>query len=127
MTKTVPLFEGIDTIILRVKNLEKSKLWYKDKLGFKIIWEDIKLKLVVLDTGGKTSLTIWQTDKEITVDKETSAYPIFGVKDANLIKEILTNNEVKVDNIITDDHTKYFRFYDPDGNIFEVCEPLGEN
>lgn len=127
MTKTVPLFEGIDTIIMRVKNLEKSKLWYKDKLGFKIIWEDIKLKLVVLDTGGKTSLTIWQTDKEITVDKETSAYPIFGVKDANLIKEILTNNEVKVDNIITDDHTKYFRFYDPDGNIFEVCEPLGEN
>lgn len=127
MTKTVPLFEGIDTIILRVKNLEKSKLWYKDKLGFKIIWEDIKLKLVVLDTGGKTSLTIWQTDKEITVDKETSAFPIFGVKDANLIKEKLTINEVKVDNIITDDHTKYFRFYDPDGNIFEVCEPLGEN
>jgi len=122
MTKTVPLFEGIDTIIIRVKKIEKSKLWYKDKLGFKIIWEDIKLKLVVLDTGGKTSLTIWQTDKEIIVDKETSAYPIFGVKDANLIKEKLTINEVKVDNIITDDHTKYFRFYDPDGNIFEVCE-----
>ncbi len=122
MTKTVPLFEGIDTIIIRVKKIEKSKLWYKDKLEFKTIWEDIKLKLVVLDTGGKTSLTIWQTDKEIIVDKETSAYPIFGVKDANLIKEKLTINEVKVDNIITDDHTKYFRFYDPDGNIFEVCE-----
>lgn len=122
MTKTVPLFEGIDTIIIRVKKIEKSKLWYKDKLGFKIIWEDIKLKLVVLDTGGKTSLTLWQTEKEILVSKETASYPIFGVKDAALVREQLINNGVIADKIITDDHTKYFTFYDSDGNIMEACE-----
>ncbi|HET53716.1 MAG TPA: hypothetical protein ENN33_00695 [Ignavibacteria bacterium] len=81
------------------------------------------MKLVVLNAGGKTR-TLWQTDKEIVVNKETTSYPIFGVKDVNLIKEKLTVNGVKVDNIIMDDHKKYFTFYDPGGNIFEVCEPL---
>ncbi len=122
MNKSTILFQGIDTIIFRVKDVAKSKLWYKDKLGFKIIWEDIKLKLVVLDTGGKTSLTLWQTEKEILVSKETASYPIFGVKDAALVREQLINNGVIADKIITDDHTKYFTFYDSDGNIMEACE-----
>lgn len=122
MNKSTILFQEIDTIIFRVKDVAKSKLWYKDKLGFKIIWEDIKLKLVVLDTGGKTSLTLWQTEKEILVSKETASYPIFGVKDAALVREQLINNGVIADKIITDDHTKYFTFYDSDGNIMEACE-----
>lgn len=122
MSKTIPLFDGIDTIIIRVKDIAKSKLWYKDKLGFEIVWEDTKLKLVVLNTGGKTSLTLWQTEKEILVSKETASYPIFGVKDAALVREQLINNGVIADKIITDDHTKYFTFYDSDGNIMEACE-----
>lgn len=44
------LIQGIDTIILRVSNLEQSKIWYTEKLNFKIIFEDNNQKLIVLDT-----------------------------------------------------------------------------
>lgn len=52
------LFQGIDTIIVRVSNIHLSKEWYLEKLGLKIIWEDLTTKLVVLYTHGPTSLTL---------------------------------------------------------------------
>ncbi|MBO0160373.1 VOC family protein, partial [Vibrio parahaemolyticus] len=64
MEKKKPL-QGIDTIIVRVSNIEVSRKWYQEKLDLKPIWDDPNLKLVVFDTGGPTSLTIWQTEKEI--------------------------------------------------------------
>jgi catechol 2,3-dioxygenase-like lactoylglutathione lyase family enzyme len=42
--------QGIDTVILRVSDIDRAKSWYVEKLGFKNIHEDIKLRLVVLDT-----------------------------------------------------------------------------
>jgi|GEM_PF-4828330 len=51
--------QGIDTVILRVSDIEKSKKWYTQKLGLNAIHQDERLGLVVLDTFSPTSLTIW--------------------------------------------------------------------
>lgn len=116
------LFTGIDTIIVRVSDLVTSAKWYKEKLGFTGIWEDTNLRLVVLDTGGPTSLTIWQTDKSINNNSDTAAYPIFGVADATATREILLGEGVKVSDLINDGVVTYFLFYDPDGNVLEACQ-----
>ena len=40
--------------------MESSKQWYSEKLGLVPEWEDAILKLAVMNTGGPTSLTLWE-------------------------------------------------------------------
>jgi catechol-2,3-dioxygenase len=119
------LLQGIDTVIVRVSNIEHSSQWYQEKLGLSIVWSDEGLRLTVLDTNGPTSLTLWQTDHTIANNKETASYPIFKTPDAAALREELTHRGVRSDAVITGDHVKYFFFYDPDGNVLEACEVIG--
>jgi len=114
--------QGIDTIIVRVSNIEISKKWYQEKLDLKPICDDPNLKLVVFDTGGPTSLTIWQTEKAIQNNPDTSSYPIFKTLDANSANQELKEKDIKVGEVIDDGFVNYFFFYDPDGNILEACQ-----
>jgi len=113
--------QGIDTIILRVSNINEAKIWYTTNLGFKTIYEDERIRLVVLDTFGQTSLTLWETDGKIRNPK-TASYPIFRTSNAKVAHDALTRLEVTASDLITDDLLTYFNFFDPDGNIFEVCQ-----
>jgi catechol 2,3-dioxygenase-like lactoylglutathione lyase family enzyme len=116
------LLQGIDTVIIRVSDVNLSKKWYSEKLGLTPIWDDSNLKLVVMDTGSPTSLTLWQTDEKIHSNKNTASYPIFRTVDAKASRNELLNNGVDVSEIIEDEVVKYFQIYDPDGNILEACE-----
>jgi catechol 2,3-dioxygenase-like lactoylglutathione lyase family enzyme len=118
----IKLLQGIDTVIVRVSNIATSKEWYVKKLGLALLFEDDKMKLVVLDTKGPTSLTLWQTDKTVTVNRDTASYPIFKTPDADALKQELLNRGIEVEEIIQDAYVKYFFFYDPDGNILEACQ-----
>ncbi|AEM69424.1 Glyoxalase/bleomycin resistance protein/dioxygenase [Allomuricauda ruestringensis DSM 13258] len=114
--------QGIDTVILRVSDIEKAKSWYTEKLGFKNVHEDKKLKLVVLDTFSPTSLTIWETQEKIVLNPNTASYPIFRTLDAHLAHQRLKLNGITVGEIITDHVVTYFTIHDTDGNILEVCQ-----
>ena len=118
----IKLLQGIDTVIVRVSNIATSKEWYIKKLGLALLFEDDNLKLVVLDTKGPTSLTLWQTDKTVSVNRNTASYPIFRTPDADALRQELLNRGIEVEGIIQDAYVKYFFFYDPDGNILEACQ-----
>ena len=118
----INLLQGIDTIIVRVSNIAASKKWYSEKLGMALLFEDDKMKLAVLDTKSPTSLTLWQTEKTVSVNRETASYPIFKTPNAGALKKELSNRGIEVGEIIQDDYVKYFFFYDPDGNILEACQ-----
>jgi catechol 2,3-dioxygenase-like lactoylglutathione lyase family enzyme len=122
MEKKNKLIQGIDTIIIRVSDIEKSIAWYQNNLGFTIAWHDHDINLVVLDTNGATSLTLWQTDKKIVSHKDEATYPIFKTSDARLLRQDLQASGVQVEQLIQDDHVTYFFFFDPDGNLLEACE-----
>lgn len=114
--------QGIDTIIIRVSDIEISKKWYQEKLDLKPIYDEPKLKLVVLDTGGPTSLTLWQTEKAIQNNPDTSSYPIFRTLDASSANQELKEKGIKVGDVIDDGFVNYFHFFDPDGNFLEACQ-----
>lgn len=122
MERNSKLLQGIDTIIVRVKDIELAKEWYQTRLGLPAVWNDPVAKLVVLDTFGPTSLTLWQTDKPIAVNKDTASYPIFRTPDALALQQDLKVRGIQVDELITDDHVTYFFFYDRDGNVLEACQ-----
>ena len=114
--------QGIDTIIIRVSEIEKAKKWYVEKLELSSIWDDQEAKLVVMDTGGPTSLTLWQTDRTVKQNKETATYPIFRTQNADIARAELIEKGVNADEVEEDGVIKYFNFYDPDGNILEACQ-----
>ena len=114
--------QGIDTIIVRVSDIEKSGEWYSQKLGLKEIYQDEKLKLIVYDTFGPTSITIWETSDEIRINPKVAAYPIFKTKNIGLTHSILKSRDVNVGELTTDHVVTYFTFYDPDNNVLEACQ-----
>jgi catechol 2,3-dioxygenase-like lactoylglutathione lyase family enzyme len=112
--------QGIDTVIVGVKDITDSKQWYTEKLGLTAQWEDRILKLVVMDTGGPTSLTLWQTNSS----RDGSSHPIFRTSNAADTRPAALG--VVADPIIIDHLVTYFRFYDPDANVLEACQVYGE-
>ncbi|KIC94079.1 VOC family protein [Flavihumibacter solisilvae] len=116
------LLQGIDTVIVRVSDVAASKEWYEQKLGLEAIWHDDQIRLAVMDTKSPTSLTLWQTDKVISNDRETASYPIFKTPDAGALRKELIGREIEVGEIIKDAFVTYFFFYDPDGNQLEACQ-----
>lgn len=124
-SKAIDLLQGIDTVIVRVSNFATSKEWYLTKLGLTLLFEDDKMKLAVLDAKGPTSLTLWQTDKKVSVNRDTASYPIFKTTHADALRQELLNRGVEVGEVIQDDYTRYFFFYDPDGNVLEACQVHG--
>ena len=118
----IELLQGIDTVIVRVSNIAASKKWYLEKLGLALLFEDDKIKLAVLDTKGPTSLTLWETDKTMSVNRDTTSYPIFKTPNADELKKVLSNMGIETGETIQDTYVKYFFFYDPDGNILEACQ-----
>lgn len=118
------LLQGIDTVILRVTNFERSRDWYEHTLGLKPIWVDAPMQLAVFDSNGPTSLTIWKTATPPQINKATASYPIFRTPDARALRELLLSRGVKTEVLIQDDHVIYFVFFDPDGNVMEACQAV---
>jgi catechol-2,3-dioxygenase len=114
--------QGIDTIIIRVSDINKAKSWYTEKLGFKNIHEDTKLRLVILDTFSPTSLTIWETDENVKNNPKTTSYPIFRTANAADAHQQLKRLNVNVGELTQDHVVTYFAFYDLDNNLLEVCQ-----
>jgi catechol 2,3-dioxygenase-like lactoylglutathione lyase family enzyme len=120
--KKKKILQGIDTIIVRVSDIGKSKKWYEEKLEMACIWFDADMNLAVMDTDSPTSLTLWQTENKICKDEETTTYPIFKVLEADFARESLLNIGVDASKVINDGTVSYFFFYDPDGNRLEACQ-----
>lgn len=116
------ILQGIDTVIIRVSDIIVSKKWYEEKLGLNPVWDDPKMRLVVMDTDAPTSITLWQTNSEIKNNKDTASYPIFRVIDADESRNELIDRGVNVSEIIEDEVVRYFQIFDPDGNVLEACQ-----
>lgn len=120
------LLGGIDTIIIRVGDFERSKKWYREKLELSLLFEDASMNLAVFDTSGPTSITLWKSKREILNNADTASYPIFKTSDAVALRDELIQRNVEVKEIFQDEYVKYFFFFDPDGNILEACETLSD-
>lgn len=118
----IPTLEGIDTVTLRVSDIQKSKIWYREKLGLRLIFEEETLKLAVFQTWGVSRLTLWETTEPITVNSKTACYPIFRTTNAELLRKELIDRDIRVDEITHYDFISFFNFYDADGNVIEACE-----
>ena len=114
-------FTGIDTIILRVRDISAACAWYAQHLGGEQVYEDDEQRLAVIEFSGGSTLTLWQlADGAEFVASGT--YPILACTDAKAAHAALAAHDVAVDSLSETPGVIYFRFRDLDGNPLEACE-----
>jgi catechol 2,3-dioxygenase-like lactoylglutathione lyase family enzyme len=120
------LFEGIDTVIVRVRELGTARAWYTERLGCRESFGDPAAGLVVLECGGPTTITLFELGPgEPIPSGPTACWPIFHVRDAEGVRSELAGRGVAVDPLHSDGTVRWFDFADPEGNRLEACEVLG--
>ncbi len=99
MTNRAGVFRGLDTVLLRVRNISVAKRWYLEKLGFAEPYFDPAERLGVFDLGGTTSLTLWELKpgEVLSPSEHARPFPIFSVADAretwNLLRDVVSMSE----------------------------------
>ncbi len=114
--------QGIDTILVRVSNLDVSLAFYTRALRLSVLFQDNTQRLAVLDTGSPVSLTLWETKTPLRPDPETASFPIFSTRDAARSRSLLREAGVQVGELVIEKAVSYFTFLDPDGNLLEACQ-----
>jgi glyoxylase I family protein len=125
--KQTPLLKGMEGVFIPVKDPEISTKWYVEILGFKILY--IEKEAAVMQIGEESQTVVCLVK---TVNHQPMKFPEnrFGVgKYYNFIPEnfketykILLKKGVKVGPIGGEGTSRYFTFYDPDGNPLGVCQ-----
>jgi catechol 2,3-dioxygenase-like lactoylglutathione lyase family enzyme len=121
------LFSGLDTVIIRVRDIAAATSWYVQHLGAEAIYEDEEQRLAVIEIGGDadgngaSTLTLWQLDDGVEW-APSSSYPILATPDARAAHAALQAQGVSVGDLIETPGVLFFRFTDADGNALEGCE-----
>lgn len=124
---TKPLLKGVEGIFIPVKNPEVAARWYEEVLGFSLLYKDEEAAVMKIAESSQTVVCLVKT-----VNHESMKFPKngFGVgKYYNFIPadieetyNYLLEKKVRVDLIEGEGQTKFFTFYDPDGNPLGVCQ-----
>ena len=119
----------LHTTVLRVTNLEESRRWFVEKVGMTVVYEDIHYRLISLELGQGSRLSLWEFrpgEAPTDTTKET-AYMVLLSKDARGDHATLTARGVKTDPIEEYERgLRMFWFSDPDNHRFCVIEFLPE-
>lgn len=124
MTGSAGVFQGLDTVLLRVRDIDLAKVWYREKFGFSEPYFDPTERLAVFELGGTTSLTLWELKAGETQcpAEHVRSFPIFSVIDARETRDLLRDRGVVVGELVDSGGVTSFTFRDPDGNLLEACQ-----
>lgn len=116
-------YKGEIVFSVDVSDLHKAIAWYRDVLGFELVYamEDIGWCELKTATPGVT-MGLSQVEK-VSVGNTT---PTFGVKDIEQARAHLEGHQVRFHGPTQTvaDMVKLATFYDPDGNSFMLAETL---
>lgn len=124
MTSSAGVFRGLDTVLVRVRDIDLAKRWYLEKLGLAEPYVDSTERLAVFNLGGTTSLTLWELKPDETLGSPDHArtFPIFSVADAGETWSLLRGRGVNVGPVVNSGGVTYFTFKDLDDNLLEACQ-----
>jgi catechol 2,3-dioxygenase-like lactoylglutathione lyase family enzyme len=120
------MFEGVDTVIVRVRDVEAARAWYGDLLGCRESYGDAAAGIVVFECGGPTTVTLFAlAPGESAQPHASGCWPVFRVRDAEGARAELASRGIAVEPLQSDGTVRWFDFLDPEGNRLEACEVLG--
>jgi len=121
------LLRGVEGIFIPVKDPAASAKWYEEKLGFRLLFEEPEATVMKISETAPTVVCL-----VCTPDHQPMRFPDndFGVgKYYNFLAENieklhleLIGRGVAVNPIGGEGNTRFFTFFDPDGNPLGVCQ-----
>jgi len=113
------------TLSIRVRDLAEAQAWYRDRLGFELLYEAEELGWCEMKTHiPGVSLGMGQSEEV----KQGGAVPVFGVEDIDAARSELESNDVRFDGetMTIPDMVRLATFYDPDGNAFMLVQDISK-
>jgi len=122
-------FEGILQINLRVKNLNKAIDWYKENLGLRLqVNYDDHTAIMNFNGNSKINSPViclikLNDEEEFPTNSQNGTYPVLNLSPAysKSLYDIFKKNGVKVET--NPSNKAHFKFFDLEGNQFEVLSP----
>ncbi len=118
------IFDALNMVVMRVKDLRVSRSWYERVLELHVVEENAAGQTVVLDLGRGANLCLWQLAPEETLATAptAAAFPNFRTGDVEGTHAKLEALGVHVAPLRDTGGTKWFSFFDPDGNRIDVMQ-----
>lgn len=117
-------FDGGLTCAIRVKDLDKSLAWYRDTLGFTMLYKVDDMAWAEMSTPvARVNLGIGQVEKP---EPQGGATLTWGVKDIDSARKSLEKKDVRFDGatMTVPGMVKLATFFDPDGNKHMLYQDL---
>jgi len=123
-----PLLKGMEGVFIPVKDPELSANWYKEILGFELLYIEAEAAVMKIAEQSQTVVCLVKTLNHQPMKFPSNRFGVgkyYNFIPQNSIEEthkFLLEQNVKVDPIDEEGDTKFFTFYDPDGNPLGVCQ-----
>lgn len=113
-----PILNQIGTVFIPVSHIERARDWYCELLGVPADGEILYGHLYVLPMQGAGIVL----DSKIYAEDKVFQVPAFHFN-TNKIEEAYQFMKDKNVNLVTEiEHSHWFNFKDPDGNLLMVCK-----
>ncbi|MEK4128397.1 VOC family protein [Solibacillus sp. FSL W8-0372] len=124
---TIPIFKGMEGVFIPVKDPAISAKWYEEVLGFKIIYIEEEAAVMQIGEESQTVVCLVKTLNHVPMKFPENKFGVgkyynFIPTDIEEAHKTLLTKGVKVNSIGGEGSTRFFTFYDPDGNPLGVCK-----
>jgi catechol 2,3-dioxygenase-like lactoylglutathione lyase family enzyme len=114
--------------VLRVRSVENSVAWYRDKLGLEPLYvgEDGPDHPIASFMIADAVVSLWQLaagEASAPADSSTSYVAVVMNSDLHPIRRSLAERGVEVSEVRQSTRNDFVWFYDLDGNRFELARP----
>ena len=122
------LFKGMEGVFIPVKDPAFSMKWYEEKLGFSRIYHEEDAAVMKIGKESPTVICLVKAkghepmrfpDNSFGVGKYYNFIPARPIEE---VYAYLQAMNVKVEDMDGEGDTRFFTFYDPDGNPLGACQ-----
>ncbi|RWZ54755.1 VOC family protein [Halobacillus fulvus] len=109
----------IDTVFVPVLDVKKAEKWYMELFPFEVIFRSggyVGFRFTTSDTP-HTALTLYEAEE---VPNASHAAFNFYVEEIDRLYDAFQKKNIEVSEIHAHGELRFFRFYDPSGNLLEA-------
>jgi lactoylglutathione lyase len=117
------IIRGIYEVAIRVRDLAKSEVFYRETLGLEVGFRDERRRWLFLRAGGQAGMVVLQEDKGVWPTQHL-AFTVEEV-DIEAAATALQQRGVGVEGPVYHEWMPAMSVYfsDPDGHVLELCAP----
>ena len=121
------LLKGMEGVFIPVKDPALSAKWYEEVLGFQVIYIEDHAAVMKIAEQSQTVVCLVKTESHKPMEFPENGFGVgkyynFIPADIEEAYRELSLKDVKVGPLGGEGDTKFFTFYDPDGNPLGVCQ-----